>query len=297
MAAARYSSIHIIFNPNSTGDGEAMAKQLKAELSKSLPDQAIELVPTRFARHAEELSYQLAKSNKRPLIVSASGDGGYNEVVNGIVKANQTGAHGVAGLLPAGNANDHYHDTHRESTYDAIIKGNTQRIDLLKLEATADHKPYTRFAHSYIGFGLTPAVAKELNKVHLNWFNELWIVGKSFVGLKPVMVLVDGKRRAYDSLIFSNVSVMSKVLNLSPKASNSDGLFELAAFKRRHKVMLLLRLLKATTTGLVEDKKLDSFRFTCLRQTIAQLDGEVTKIDAKSEVKISIAPKALECVV
>lgn len=295
--ASVFSSISIIFNPNSTGDGKTLAEDLKTKLDERLPGQKVELTPTRHAGHAEELAYELAKASQRPLIISASGDGGYHEVVNGIIQANNEGAHAVAGLLPAGNANDHYHETHQGDIAALITEGKVQKIDLLQLKTSMGRKPYTRFAHSYIGFGLTPQVGKELNKTELNRFNEVWIALKELCTLQPVRIRINGKRRRFDSLVFSNVSTMSKVLNIAPEASNTDGLFELTSFKRRSKMKLLLTLLRASTIGLPEAQSLKEYQFTTLKPTAVQLDGEIATVDAKADVAIKIMPKLLECIV
>ena len=292
-----FTNISIIFNPNSTGNGRAMAEDLKSELNEQLPGQSVKLMPTQYAGHAEELAYMFAKASPRPLIISASGDGGYHEVVNGIVRANKEGAGAVAGLLPAGNANDHYHATHQTTIVSAIGESKVQKVDLLKLATTVEGKDYERFAHSYIGFGLTPKVGKELNKVDLNRFNEILIVIKALFALRPVKILMNGKRRSYDSLIFSNVGKMSKVLTLAADASNSDGKFEVTIFRRRNKVRLLLSLLRASTVGLADAESFQDYHFRSLKRILVQLDGEIKTVDSASEVHITIVPKALECIV
>ena len=90
---------------------------------------------------------------------------------------------------------------------------------------------------------------------------------------------------------------MSKVLKLSAKASNSDGRFELTIFRRWHKLKLIMILLRASTLGLVNASSLKDFKFTNLRPTLVQLDGEISKVDAKSKVNITIVPRILECIV
>lgn len=292
-----FSSISVIFNPNSTGDGKAMAMDFKADLQKLVPGEKVRLIPTQHAGHAEELAYELCKASKRPLIISASGDGGYHEVVNGIAKANNEGCRGVAGLLPAGNANDHYHHVHKGDIGEAISNNKTRKIDLLELQTSVGNKEFKRYAHSYIGFGLTPKVGRELNKVELNRFNEIIIAAKELITLKPLRIMVRGKQRSYHSLVCTNISTMSKVLTLAPTASSKDGQFELAVFKRRSKAKLLFTLLRASTTGLPDTKSLKEYNFQSIKQILVQLDGEISTIDANSMVKIKIVPKALECIV
>ena len=69
----------------------------------------------------------------------------------------------VCAVLPAGNANDHRRATREQPLADAIVTGSVTRIDLLRLTVEGT-SPTTRYAHSYIGLGLTPVVAVDLQK-------------------------------------------------------------------------------------------------------------------------------------
>ncbi|MBJ2122628.1 acylglycerol kinase family protein, partial [Arthrobacter sp. MSA 4-2] len=100
----RFDTITIIFNPNSTGDAPTLAQELSDELVPALPGTEIRLQPTEHAGHAVDLA-QKAASAPNALIVSVSGDGGYNEVVNGVMASGSDDA--VCAVLAAGNANDH----------------------------------------------------------------------------------------------------------------------------------------------------------------------------------------------
>ena len=292
-----YTSIIIIFNPNSTGNSEQLAQELRDALLKKDSKLPVKLVPTQHAGHAEELAYQAATATKNPLIISSSGDGGYHEVVNGIIRANKKGATATAGLLPAGNANDHYQHMHNHSIVKSIIEQKTHRVDVLTFKSSSENKPIERYAHSYIGIGLTPNVGQELNKTSLNWFNEIFIVLKVLFFLRPVRISVEGKTLRYDSLVFSNVDKMSKVLKLSERASTSDGKFEMTAFRRRNKLNLISALIRSSTTGLKGEDQSSRYVFSTIQPILVQLDGEITKVDAMSEVKVGIEHKLLSCIV
>src|SRR5690349_21162051 len=125
-----FTDVVVIYNPNSTGPGKALATELKKEVTSY----DIRIIATKYAGHADEL----AKASPRPLIISASGDGGYHEIVNGLIRAQQEGFRPNAGLLPAGNANDHYHDLEEPELAKSIAAGKTRNIDLLKLTTTVD---------------------------------------------------------------------------------------------------------------------------------------------------------------
>lgn len=292
-----YSTITIIYNPNSTGPGKRLAEELASSLRPRLPDQKVDVTPTQHAGHAETLAYELARGSKNPLIISASGDGGYNEVVNGLMRAKNEGANPTAGLLPAGNANDHFHNLHEGNMAESIMKGNGKDIDLLVLKTIKQGKSLTRYAHSYIGVGLTPKVGQELNKTSLNFFKEAWIVLKVLFFLQPVQLRVDGKTRTYDSLIFSNVKKMSKVLSIAKHAEVDDDRFEVTTFYRRNKFKLIASLLRATTKGLRDGMQTKQFSFQTLRPVLIQLDGEILMLEAGSRTIITLEHAVLPCIV
>lgn len=293
---SQYSSITIIYNPISTGPGHALAKALRTSLHQKQPKLAVKIIPTKYAGHAEKLAYKLAIASPHPLIISASGDGGYNEVINGLMKARSQGAKPVAGLLPAGNANDHFRHVHQADVADSILNKREICIDLLKLTGIYRKQSFERYAHSYIGIGLTPKAGKELNKTKLNRLNELWIVLRVFIKLRPVKVIVNGKPRSYDSLVFSNIKGMSKVLTLAQESKIDDGMFEVTPFHRRGKLKLIVKLFKATTTGLSATEQTNKFSFDTLKPTLVQIDGEIATIDGRSTATILLDRKALDCV-
>lgn len=293
-----FTSIAIIYNPNSTGPSHKLARELKQQIRDVAPHTKVQLIATRHAGHAEELAYELAQSTSRPLIISSSGDGGYNEVINGLLKAQSEGAHPVAGLLPAGNANDHYHNVHRGNDLATrIIRGRNQILDVLELNATVNGRPYKRYAHSYIGFGLTPEIGAELNKVDLNWLREIGIVAKGLLRLRPVKIRRNGSVKSFDSIILSNVGTMSKYMKLAKRASVHDGKFEITAFRKHSKSKLIRNLVHASTVGFENARQLRRYTFQTVRPLAVQLDGEIHKIDRNSKVTVTISQQSLRCIV
>lgn len=292
-----YSTVAIIYNPNSTGPSKKMSQAFKKKLHARLPKQKIELIATEYAGHAEKLAYELATSSKNPLIISSSGDGGYHEVVNGLMKAQNEGHSPVAGLLPAGNANDHFHNIHKDDIIDMIANNKVHTIDLLKMFYTYRGKQSHRYAHSYIGFGLTPLVSAELNKTKLNLLNETWFVIKALITWKPVQFTIEGNSAHYDSIIISNVDKMSKYLTVSHPSEIDDGTFEVSTLKHQSRFKLLFTLLKATLTNIEEDETTDSYSLHTTKKTIAQADGELIKIDKDTQVRVVSEKQTLRCLV
>lgn len=288
-----YSTIAILYNPISTGNSKALAETFKQEVLERFPDQDISIIPTEYAGHDEELAYSLSHEHAHPLIISSSGDGGYNNIVNGIMKAIKEGADPVAGLLPAGNANDHYRNLHDSDIIDAIATGAHRAIDVLKLTGTHKGRPFERYAHSYIGFGFTPAVGRELNRNTLNIFNQVWIVAKALLSTRAVSLVLDEKRHSYDSIIVSNVDTMSKVLKISQPSRVDDGKFEVTIFRKRNKFQLIGLLLHASIVGAKHDIRTDRFALKTVYNTLVQLDGEIESLDGATDVTITVEKQAL----
>lgn len=292
-----FSNIAIIYNPNSTGPSRKLAETLADKL-KAVQPAPVELIATQRAGHAEELATQLASASSRPLIISSSGDGGYHEVVNGVMKAPHNADHApVAAVLPAGNANDHRRTLARAPLFESIMANRIAQLDLLKVELKTDGQPArTRYAHSYAGLGLTPVVAAELNRHSLTAWRELAIVLRAFFHFRPVLIDVAGRSQRVDSLIFSNIGQMAKILTLAIDAQPTDGQIAITTFPAKGKLQLLWHLLRAATTGLWADTHAKQYQFTVLRAVPMQLDGEVIELPANATVAVSAVPRALETV-
>lgn len=270
---------------------------LQSELAESLPDVQITLLPTKRAGHAVELAYNFAREHSNPLIISASGDGGYNEIINGALKAQSEGAKPICAVLPSGNANDHARTMHDKPLSELIKDNVTTELDVLQVTAReASGKETGRYAHSYLGIGLTPTVAVELNKHTLNSLKEAWIITKTFWNLRPVTILTNDKKLELDSLICSTIPEMAKVLTISENARPRDGLFEVTMFKHNKKLKLVLRLIKGIFKHLGAQQRTDKFVFTALMPTPMQLDGEVMELTKNTEVTVQISDQPLRSI-
>lgn len=271
-----------------------MAKTLKKELSTTFDKLRINLYATKYAGHASKIAYRIATSEKRPLIISASGDGGYNEVINGAMRAKEKGSMPICAVLPAGNANDHRRTLRKRPLSEAIKKEKIENIDLLHIEAKTGKDTLTKYAHSYIGLGLTPVVAVELNKHTLNAFKETWIVTKTFLRYRPFKIRINDSVYRLDSIIFTNVSDMAKLLTLSKNAKIADGKFEVISFPHSNKIKLIGKFFKSATSGLQPAKSYRTYSFTILKKMPIQLDGEVEFLPKGTQVTINSKRKFLE---
>lgn len=282
----------IIYNLNSTGDSESNAK----ELARQLREKGIEVSTskTTHAGHGEEIAERYAKRDEKVILISSSGDGGYHEVVNGAL-AHPT-KHFIVGVLPSGNANDHHSALGSGSLAASIAKKKFRHIDTIKVTATVDGKPWARYAHSYVGMGVTAVAAKKLTEDRPNLITEKWIVLKSLFSFRYIKLKEHDGTRRYSSLLFGNIDRMSKVIKLSDKASVSDGKFEMSAIRFHSKLRLIGYLVTAAAVGLKDSRSLRTFECVAVRPVAMQLDGETVTIDAKSPITIESVKQNLHCV-
>lgn len=284
----RFNRIHIIYNPNSTGPSTELAKSLYQDLKEHNPQAKVERHATKYQGHAEKIAFDAAQASSRPLLVSVSGDGGYHEVVNGAITAQKQGANPVCAVLPAGNANDHHRMLSSKPVVSAIKSGKTKRTDLLQMKVeTAKGKSFIQYAHSYIGFGLTPVVAAELNKTSLNALKELWIVLTEFIKYRPFKIKNKSGVLYLDSIVFANIGQMAKVITLAKTAKPDDGLFEVVLVKHQHRFNLFRKMVESVVSSAEEPQKYSEYEFQMLKSMPVQLDGEVIRIKRGTKVNIT----------
>lgn len=294
-----FDHIAIIFNPNSTGDAPQIASQLAESINRSHKTIGVEATPTptEHAGHASELAEAISLKYKRPLIISVSGDGGYNEVVNGVMRAKnkRSRVRPVVAISAAGNANDHRRVMRSDtSLVELIRRGNVKPLDVLELKASASGFRLKRYAHSYVGFGVTPEVGVELNKHKLNFFQEIRLLVKAFWRFKPFSVEYEGVKREVGSLVFANINEMAKVLKLDETNDVRDSKFEVIEFSYRHKLGLLVDFLRAATLGIKHPPSYSEYSFKTFDSHPVQCDGEIEQLPRRSTVTISCIGHAID---
>lgn len=294
-----YDRVVLVYNPQSSGDGEQRAEDARATLAEHAPHLAVTIVPTQYPGHARVIAEQEARAG-RTLVVSVSGDGGYNEVVQGVMAAGDgTTSGAAAAVMPAGNANDHRRATAQRPLVDAIAAAQISRIDLLRVQVAGEDAP--RWAHSYLGLGITPTVALELERGGKGSLREIITTVRAFSQFHPFAVDVEGPgdmagRRRFDSLICANTTEMAKYVTLSD-GDPADGLFEVITLPHRSKLRLLVYAVRAAVSGLGPQPRTDRFAFTTLSPIPVQLDGEVLELEGDRGVTVEIAQHALATVV
>lgn len=282
--------VTIIYNPNSTGGGKENAEKLQAQLeARGLT--TILIRETEYAGHALKLAQAVAEEQGTAMVISSSGDGGYHEVINGVLTSKKPTL--LTGVLPSGNANDHYHFVHRGDTAERIINGDEDVIDLIKITTPK----WTKYAHSYAGLGMTPQIGEVLTKAKLNPVRETWLVVTNLFKVRSVKVRMNGRASRYDHVVFSNIGHMSKYLTLSEDASVTDGKIELTKVRSRSFINLLRHLLHAAVIGEDEAPQAERYELQLLNKATIQLDGEVYGLDRGDKIVVECAPRMLHCIV
>jgi len=264
---------------------------LQRDLAAGLPGLPLELLPTEFAGHARELARGEA-GRGAPLILSVSGDGGYNEVVNGVMDV--PGSKAVCTVLPAGNANDHYRSLPVRTFTEAVSPGVGRRIDLLRITLRTGTQERVLYAHSYVGFGLTSLMAIGIEQGGKGKVLELVSVARTLSRLKPFeLVRDDGATARFDSLILANVSRMAKYGTVSESHYPDDGRFEVVTLPHAGLMKMALMTLRAVTLGLGHQPSVSSYAFSTRDAVHCQIDGEVVYVEAGTHVLVESAKGAL----
>ncbi|WP_432524940.1 diacylglycerol/lipid kinase family protein [Kineococcus sp. SYSU DK006] len=296
MSSAPLTRVVVVLNPNSTGDGPDNARHLQEQLQQRVPELEVELRETEHAGHAEDLAREAVTGRPGTLVVSASGDGGYHEVVNGLVAAERDGHPGLAAVLPSGNANDHATATHErplvEAVVDAVHGRPPVRMDLLEVSGAGR----SRVAHSYAGIGITPVAAAALNEHDLDAVKESMLVVRAFWSYRPLAIVHEGRRLRIDSLVFANIDRMAKYAQLSEDSAPDDGRFETLLIPHRGKLRLLAEFARVLRGAHEVESRRTPYVFRTESPMPLQLDGEVFQVDAGSTLTVRCLPLALRTV-
>ncbi|MDT0169812.1 diacylglycerol kinase family protein [Pseudarthrobacter sp. BRE9] len=280
----------VIFNAGRAGMG-ARIEALQRELAVDLPGLPVDLLPTEYAGHARALARTEAGQGA-PLILSVSGDGGYNDVVNGVMDV--PGSKAMCSVIPAGNANDHFRSLPARTFTDALRTGEVRHIDLLRVAFRSGSREQVQYAHSYVGFGLTPLMAIGIEKGGKGKVVELISVARTLRGLKPFeLVRDDGATAKFDSLILANISRMAKYGTVSESHYPDDGRFEVVTLPHAGLMKMALMTLRAVTLGLGHQPSVTSYAFSTRNAVPCQIDGEVVHIEAGTHVRVESAMGAL----
>ena len=290
-----FDHIAIIYNPGSTGD----APRLADKFHKSLKQEGFSatLSPTKHAEHAIEIARKAALKYKRPLLISVSGDGGYNEVIRGAMEAKQQSdkARPVTAVIAAGNANDHKRVTRGDTPLLTLIRKNeVKTMDVLEVTARAKNFSLTTYAHSYVGLGVTPLAGDALNKQGKSLVSELRILFTTYAKFVPFPAEIDGRTREYNNIIFGNINEMAKVVKLHESVSLNDGKFEVIKMRHHSNIGMVLQLIYTAIFGVKKSRTTSEFTMKLPKKELVQLDGEIIKLPAGTTLTVRSIRSGIE---
>lgn len=299
----------LIFNPIADhGNAEKILPVIKELFEKHQFD--YELILTEFPGHALDIAKEQAESGRK-FIIAAGGDGTMNEVINGLMTAeNHNQNRPVMGVLPVGRGNDFAFGIDitkdLEKAVLAIVTGNTKKIDIGLV--TGGDYPQGRFFGNGVGLGFDTVVGFEAAKIK-------WAHGAAsyLVGLIRTIFLyhtaptyeikLDNETITQPSLLVSimNGKRMGGTFHMAPKSDPGDGLFNLCIASQVPQIKILplaTKFISGTQEGHPAIRMLQSRGVVVKAITgniPAHADGE-TICYAGSELSIELIPQALDVI-
>lgn len=299
----------VIVNPAAGGGS---AKRAVPEIKRMLDEAALDyrLLQTENSGHAIELALEASMMGCK-VVVAAGGDGTVNEVINGLIKAEQHGASPVAmGVLSIGRGNDFAHGVGipygLDKAVDLLLKDQRRLIDIGLV--TGGKYPQGRYFGNCVGVGFDAITTIEVSNLpRLGGFLSFLIAVMKTIFLYNRGPLAQIK---FDEQSLTMRTLLISVMNgrrlgggfrMAPKAESDDGYFDLCIAQevsRGRIITLIPHFLRGSQNS---QKEITTGRATHISITAsegylpAQSDGEIISIDGKS-LEIELLPRRLEVV-
>jgi diacylglycerol kinase (ATP) len=174
------------------------------------------------------------------LIVAAGGDGTVNEVLNGIGDAPDGFDRARLGVLPLGTVNVFARElkipSSVEQAWDVLRRGRETKIDLPRVEFSADGKTHRRYFCQLAGAGLDARAIELVDWQHKKRIGPLAYV---IAGLKalcekksPITVRADGQSARGELVLVGNGRLYGGSFALLPQANLRDGRLDICVVPR-----------------------------------------------------------------
>ena len=307
MIRLTVSSVVVIYNP-AAGQGRAGERLAEVEglLERHGVSYSLEL--TGYPGHAIDLAREAALRDGTDTIVAAGGDGTANEVLNGLMQAQGTGASIPAmGVLCVGRGNDFAFGagipTDLEDGVRALADGVASPIDVGYLRG--GRFPDGRYFGNGIGIGFDTIVGFEAAKMTRIKGFAAYVFGAlkalAFYYRAPTLTLTtDGGEETRPCIQVSvmNGRRMGGAFLMAPKATMTDGLFDLCIAgtpSRPAMLGLIVKYLKGTQEGHphIVTGRTRRFRVVSAGEPIAiHADGETVSTDG-TELDVECVASAI----
>lgn len=299
----------IIVNPISgRGLGEKSIPRIEAFCKQHGLD--YHLVRTERPWHAAELAGQAAREGW-DVVVCASGDGTFNEALNGLMQARAAGFnHTALGVISIGTGNDFAGGvgipTNLEDSLETLAQGHRRKVDIGKV--SGGDFPDGRYFGNGIGIGFDAAVGFAALQLRFLRGLPAYLVG----ALQTVFFYYTPPRLKIelDDDAIEQYSLMVSVMNgkrmgggfrMAPNSDPHDGLFDLCIAERAGKLRifgLIPMFIQGTQEGQPEIKMRRSKKVTVTAlegDFPAHADGETLCLNG-AQLSLELIPDALEVV-
>ena len=267
------------------------------------PSFQVHIIKTTQAKEASDLARKFSDEGI-DLIVAVGGDGTVNEVMNGMMRANQKP---LLAIIPNGTGNDFYRSAFNNSTHgdflSALKNPKLISVDVGKVQSALGKQYFLNIAD--VGFGA--AVVEILNKQrkHLGGKASYALaILRTFLGFKTPHLSIQSASYSYTGPVFMvafcNGDMFGDGLYIHPGAKVNDGVLNITLLKKIG-LMDYVRNLKNLKTG----KRInhpEAFYFTENELRIQVSKGKaVTETDGEhlptADINVSIIPSALQLLV
>ena len=278
--------IKIILNPVA---GRGYGARVEPELRQLLEAEGLnfDLVRTERPWHGAELAEEAANDGFQT-VVAAGGDGTYNEVVNGLMAAQESGSTAVMGILPIGSGSDFANTAgvspDLQEACHQLAKGQVRQLDVGQVTLPGQ---LSRYFDNTVNIGFGGVVTREARKVKRLRGMALYLP----VVLKTVFLYYNAPlvTIAYDEQELVLPAVMVSVANgqregggffVAPDAEPDDGLFDLCIvheLSRMGMLAIIPEFMKGTHVGhgAVTMARARKITITSEDDLIAHMDGEM----------------------
>jgi len=301
---------HLIIFNKASGNKEAK-QELENKINEAFKGQDYEIHFTTGPKEATSFLKQYFQENKSEItrVYAIGGDGTVNEVVNGIVGAENA----ELAIYASGTGNDFvkvYGGKDKFLDLDKLINGKTSPVDLSKISG-----PTLPETHSInvINIGFDAMVGAKGHENHQKGVKNPYGFTQAIVPaimhgrFNKITVYADGNDLNGKKLLMASIA-QGKCIGgeywASPKANNTDGLIDVCAIKPMSLFRLLIQFFGAYHDG----KHLDDKRFTKFINYVKAknvkviapkdidvcIDGEMVK---GKEFEIEIVPAAIKLVI
>lgn len=253
---------------------------------------------TKYAGHATELAAQAVKEGYEQ-ILAVGGDGTINETAKALV-----GTQTALGIIPKGSGNGMARELGIPLRYEEALAA-MQKASAVSCDVGQANGEYF---FNLAGVGIEAEIARQFAEYGKNGKRGMWpyfkLGAKAFFSYRPktLQVQYNGKDEIMTpmTLVFANGAQYGSNFQIAPRASLTDGLFDMVEVSSASKWKLALA---APTFFSKTFRPVDVTRTARTAQAVIRCEGEIVyHLDgepktANGELKISLLPRALRLLI